>query len=134
MFWNLRGPFSVEARRTCLPVIVTGLVTNNCLLSRASALVDERPQVFGTNGKICQRSDTGEILDTKKYHHLTINTVTPEPSQTAREAFSEVLWIVDISAPADNWGNLTKQVATMTKTFAVGTVEQLNAGRNTSSS
>lgn len=55
MFWNLRGPFSVEARRTCLPVIVTGLVTNNCLLSRASALVDERPQVFGTNGKICQR-------------------------------------------------------------------------------
>ncbi|CAK9041640.1 unnamed protein product [Durusdinium trenchii] len=107
----------------------------------------EGRQVFGTNGKICQRrdvggtavsvpawSDTGEILDTKKYHHLTINTVTPEPTQTAREAFSEVLWIVDISAPADNWGNLTKQVATMTKTFAVGTVEQLNAGRNTSSS
>lgn len=94
----------------------------------------EGRQVFSSNGKICQRSDTGEVLDTKKFHHLNINTVTPEPTQTSREAFAEVLWIVDISAPAENWKNLTSAVGTMVKTFTVGTVEQLNAGRNSTSS
>eukprot|EP00438_Fugacium_kawagutii_P026207 Skav223837 [mRNA] locus=scaffold1256:209261:220266:- [translate_table: standard] len=38
----------------------------------------EGQQVFGSSGKICQRSDTGEVLDTKKFRHLNINTVTPE--------------------------------------------------------
>jgi len=93
----------------------------------------EGRQVYGSNGKICQRSDTGEVLDTKKFHHLNINTVTPEPTQTSREAFAEVLWIVDISAPAENWRNLSSQVATMVKTFTVGTVDQLSAGRNSTS-
>ena len=67
-------------------------------------------KVFGSNGKICQRSDTGEVLDTKKFHHLVINTVTPEPTQTAQEAFAEVLWIVDISAPVEQWNSLAKRL------------------------
>ena len=75
----------------------------------------EGRQVFGSNGKICQRSDTGEVLDTKQFHHMVINTVTPEPTQTAREAFAEVLWIVDISAPAERWSSLKKRLGTRQK-------------------
>eukprot|EP00434_Breviolum_minutum_P024810 symbB.v1.2.021911.t1/scaffold1920.1/size100294/5 len=89
----------------------------------------EGRQVYGSNGKICQRRGATCL----KFHHLNIQTVTPEPTQTSREAFAEVLWIVDISAPAENWRNLSSQVATMVKTFTVGTVDQLSAGRNSTS-
>lgn len=90
----------------------------------------EGKQTYGTNGKICTRSDTGDILPTQKFHHLTIQTVTPEPGMTDKASFAEILWIVDISAPAKSWENLTEAVKIMTDSFAVGTVDELAKIRN----
>jgi len=95
----------------------------------------EGQQVQGVNGKVCQRPDNGKVLPTSVVHHAVINTVTTEPGGGALsqgKGYPEVLWIVDISAPAEKWENVSKQVAVIFETFAVGDPGRLAAQRNSS--
>ncbi|CAE8584704.1 unnamed protein product, partial [Polarella glacialis] len=91
----------------------------------------EGAQVEGIKGKVCQK-DNGEVLPTAVRHHAIMNTVTAEPSKgEANEVnYPEVLWIIDVSAPADKWPQLSSQVSTLLQSFAVGTNTQLEAVRN----
>ncbi|CAE8621808.1 unnamed protein product, partial [Polarella glacialis] len=91
----------------------------------------EGAQVEGIKGKVCQK-DNGEVLPTAVRHHAIMNTVTAEPSKgEANEVnYPEVLWIIDVSAPADKWPQLSSQVSTLLQSFAVGTNTQLEAVRD----
>mmetsp|Transcript_62651 Transcript_62651/g.183244 ORF Transcript_62651/g.183244 Transcript_62651/m.183244 type:complete len:337 (-) Transcript_62651:168-1178(-) len=97
----------------------------------------EGAQVQGTSGKICQRSDNGEILPVFNRHHAILSTVVAEPTEGRRVADgllvspkgAEVLWVVDVSAPAGNWTQLTGEVQTMLGSFGLGLEDQLAAKR-----
>uniref|UniRef100_A0A7S0ADN9 Uncharacterized protein n=1 Tax=Pyrodinium bahamense TaxID=73915 RepID=A0A7S0ADN9_9DINO len=93
----------------------------------------EGAQVQGVSGKICQRSDNGEMLPVNNRHHAIVSTVVPEPignSQVADGLLvgpngAEVLWVVDVSAPAASWRNVTEQVEVVLASFGVGTEAEL---------
>lgn len=93
----------------------------------------EGAQVQGLNGKVCQRSDNGQALPTKAFHHAVLNTVTAEPGGgrlMGGGAYPEVLWTVDVSVPVAQWPDLSKQVVQLLSTFAAGTTRDLEARRN----
>lgn len=93
----------------------------------------EGSQVQGTKGKLCQRSDNGEILPTSVRHHAVLNTVTAEPgggSLAGDGAYPEVFWLIDFSAPSDIWPQVLKQVRSMVDTFSIGSETALEASRN----
>lgn len=85
-------------------------------------------QVDGVKGKECQRPDNGQVLDVNVRHHAMINTVAAETGDDV-EGAREILWVVDISAPADKWRDVAPQVAVFADSFAVGTEAELAALR-----
>jgi len=101
----------------------------------------EGTQVQGVSSKICQRSDNGEALPTPVRHHAILSTVAVQPTDNAKVADglllcpegAEILWVVDVSAPADAWPRLSEQVDFLFSRFAVGTEAQLAAGREAAS-
>jgi len=89
----------------------------------------EGAQVIGVNSKICERSDTGEVLPTLLKHHAIVSTVSSEPLPNMDGAMVEILWIMDISAPVEIWPQLTEQVNTVVDSFGVGAEASLATSR-----
>lgn len=100
----------------------------------------EGEQIQGVSGKVCQRSDNGEVLPVPIKHHAIWSTVVAEPTNTAKvadgllvgDAGAEILWVVDISAPADSWPKIAEEAEKIALSFAVATESQLTAIREAS--
>jgi len=103
----------------------------------------EGAQVQGVKGKVCQRSDNGEILPVLNRHHAILTTVASEPDtggggilealgfgQPPRsQGTREVMWVVDVSGPAEVWPKLEEQAKALFASFAVGSEGELAASR-----